>query len=235
MKRYLIISVIFLSVLLASCSQTDNSLSPVSPVLDKPAASSQIMPVPFPFPLYTTFKSFTIKQWMPSEKAGVITLEIANDMPKGCIVFAVITYKISGWVKSPAVDKEMVFLDHQYGKKIDVPVTEGKDVSKITIYGGVENPRIDVNYYKYGQRFKFFAVQDWKFANDGIVLAANENMMSATNIYTEISYKGAGELVFMQKPSSNVFSVPSSNSIGITGLSLFGIPVNLPMISTNKF
>lgn len=231
MKRSLILSAIILSFMLAACSQSDSSISPVSPVFNKKTETPGISTSPFPFPLYTAFKSLTVKQMLPNQQPGIVTVELTKDMPKRSIVFAVISYNPSGPVPMPVTDKEMVFLDHQTGSKIDVPVTAGKKVESITIYRGDAVTSIDVNYYQYGQKFKFFGVQGWKFTPNSIVISAANSVANASHIYTEVMYNGASKLIFIQKPSSSVFSVPGITQTGITGVNVYGIPESLPIVS----
>ncbi len=59
MKYFTILSVLVLAVLLASCAQTESDISPVGPNLSKTisATLNQEGPV-YPFPLFTSFKSY---------------------------------------------------------------------------------------------------------------------------------------------------------------------------------
>ncbi len=119
----------------------------------------------------------------------------------------------------------------QVGSRIDVPVTSGKKVESITIYGGDAIPSIDVNYYTYGEKFNFFGVQEWKSTQNSIVVSANNSIAFATDIYTEIMYEGASELVFMQKPASNFFTVPGISPTGIIDVNVYGLSAALPIVS----
>lgn len=230
MKRSLILSVIFLSFLLASCTQPDSSLSPVGPSLDKSVETTLTSDNSFPFPLYTTFKSYTVKSMTPDGILG-ITVELTKDVPSGSIAFAVINYNGVEPASGLLVDKEMLFLDRQSGKRIVVPVESAKSIAKVTIYAGYGTTSSDVKIYRYGQRFRAFGVEAWKSESNSVVVAASYELAYASEVYAEVMFKEYSKLVFVQKPSSNVFSIPENKPDDIAAMNLFGAPVLLPTVS----
>lgn len=214
--------ILVFAILLASCTQTENNISPVAPNLNKVTPLSSINNgTPFPFPLLTTFKAYTNKGWSSTGQLDKVSVLLSNPLPAKSVTFAVIVYSAPGPIGNS--EKVLTFLDFQYGNTVTVPVTPGKQIQKITIYAFSNNSITATNYYSNNQDFTNLKVDSWKSTGKDITVTSSSYVPSINQLYAVVNYGTSSVLVFMQKPSSQTFTIPDFGGSQVTSVSLYGL------------
>ena len=230
MKKLSILSIAVLAFFLASCTQTENSISPVAPTFNKTMDSPGLMNTrtPFPFPLLTAIKSFQVKSWNSSIQPNQVIVQLSNSLPSRCITFAVVEYLAPGPIGSS--QKVMTFLNLQSGSQVAVPVEAGKNIQSIRIYGVSENTIGTVgNLYSDLQSFTNIKVDSWKSAGKVLTVSETTYNDNVNQVYAEINYNNSSVLVFMQKPSSQTFSIPGFGGSQVQSVALYGLTATTPI------
>ena len=227
MKYFTILSVLVLAVLLASCTQTGSDISPVGPNLSKTnsATLNQEGPV-YPFPLFTSFKSYANNGWISAGKFNQVIVRLINPLPK-TVAFAIVEYSNAPGPITTNGNKEMVYLDIQDGTNITVPVTPGSKIQNITIYGLTNSIYVVGNLYSEFQEFNYLKVDEWKSSERSIVITSSAYNKVYQQVFAEFSYGNNSTLIFLQKPASQLMSVPNSNGSKVTSVSLFGLSASV--------
>lgn len=214
--------VLVFAIFLASCTQTENNISPVAPNLNKVTGTSTIHNgTPFPFPLLTTFKSYTTKEWNSSSQLNKVTVLLTQQLPPKCITFAIVTYAAPGPISNS--QKVMTYLDLQSGNKLTVSVIPSKRIQAITIYGLSNNSFGTNNFYSVNQNFSNLKVDSWKSSGNNLTVSSSSYVPSISQLYAVVNYGTTSVLVFMQKPSTQTFSIPNYGGSTVTSVSLFGL------------
>jgi PBP1b-binding outer membrane lipoprotein LpoB len=224
MKILSVLSILCFAFLLASCTQTENSSSPVAPIFNKTTEAPGINTHnPYPFPLLTSFKTYQTKSWNSASQANQVTVMLMKSLPVKSITFAVVEYYSPG--PAANMQKVMTFLYYQSGDRVNVPVTPGKKIYDIKIYGLVGNS-VDVNsLYNDFQKFNNVKIDQWKTSGKTITVTASNNINNVSQVYAEIQYNNESVLVFMQKPSTPTFTIPNFGSSTITSVTLYGLQI----------
>lgn len=227
MKYFTILSVLVLTFLLTSCTQTENDFSPVGPDLIK--TNNETMNQDgsvYPFPLFTSFKSYANNGWISTGKFDQVIVRLNNPLPK-TVAFAIVEYLNEPGPITGNSGKEMVYLDVQEGTNINVPVTPGNKISNITIYGLTHSIYIAGNLYQEFQKFNNVKVDEWKSSERSIVITSSAYNNTFKQVFAEINFGTNSTLVFLQKPASQLMSFPNSNGTKVTSVSLFGLSANV--------
>jgi hypothetical protein len=221
MKYFTILSMFVFSFILASCTQTENTFSPVAPVMNKTVIMpGNVTDNKYPFDLYTTFKFYDLNNWSLMD-GNSVNVELADPLPDNCYSFAVTTYYSTGTQRNTS--KVLTYLGLKSGTNIVVPIISGQKLTDVKIYGSSIATGRNIDIYPDGQNFSSIKVDGYKVVNKTIDITAAGYATHFTQVYTIIHYNGNSVLMFLQKPTSNIFSIPCFGTSDVTGVTLYGL------------
>jgi len=219
MKNLVILSVVFFSLFLTSCSDVTDSSMLTGPVLNKSVESyAEQTPSPvYPYPYLFSFNELKAVKYFSEDHENAIQFIIPDLEVAYSQLFVQVSFNQDISSRTYFVDKINL---NQF--KIDgITSNQIKDVKVFGYLAG--SAESGVSPFQNNSYFNEVANSSWKIAKDNIIVdCPGPWPTSLKYIFAELITKEGNFFLFLQRPYSNYFTIPEYGRYGIDKVVLYG-------------
>ncbi|RPI74424.1 MAG: hypothetical protein EHM47_03600 [Ignavibacteriales bacterium] len=229
MKTSILLFALSVTLILTSCSQLEEESSPVTPSMNKYAEGSDINV--FPYEYLATFQEVEYVKWEESlsdDQWVIVTM--SKQKKEFHHIFCEIVYTDRN--EPVAKDRELFFAGNPDNLKFAVPKPLDKTISEVNLYAVYNYPTANElpgynefpNFpYNDRQKFPSIGVDSWMTKEKIISVDAAEDVYNNEHVFVQIDSKEGKMLVFMAKPSFEIFEIPKYGDLGINEVNIYGL------------